>query len=182
MRLEPQATCDVLLKAAKNLPSNTAPATVVTDSGVENVNAKVDALLSLHPLRPILAQVEIAFSNSMIEAWWRSLKHNWLYLNQLDSLAAIERLVAFYVQQHNSVMPHSAFRGQTPDETYFGTAANLLDELAEKRQLARQARIASNTALRCEDCRPSPAHSTAPPSPTDSSAIPSVLQLRTPSS
>ena len=180
MRLEPQATCDVLLQAAKNLPSDTAPATVVTDSGVENVNAKVDALLSLHPLRRILAQVEIAFSNSMIEAWWRSLKHNWLYLNQLDSLAAIERLVAFYVQQHNSVMPHSAFRGHTPDEIYLGTAGNLLDELARsgngppgprRRNTALNAKIVARRRL-------TPPHLLT----YHSSAIPSALQLRTPSS
>ncbi len=180
LRLQPQATCDVLLEAAKNLPPDTAPATVVTDSGVENVNAKVDAFLSLHPLRRILALVEIAFSNSMIEAWWRSLKHNWLYLNQLDSLAAIERLVAFYVQQHNFVLPHSAFRGHTPDEIYSGTAGNLLDKLAAQRRTAREARIAANMALKCEDCRPSPAHSTAPPSTLDSSAIPSSCSCTRP--
>jgi hypothetical protein len=29
-------------------------------------------------------------------------------------------LVAFYVHEHNHVLPHSAFRGQTPDEMYFG--------------------------------------------------------------
>ena len=49
------------------------------------------ALLRLGQLRRVLAQVEVTFSNSMIEAWWRSLKHNWLFLNQLDSLAAIDR-------------------------------------------------------------------------------------------
>ncbi len=29
-------------------------------------------------------------------------------------------LVAFYVDEHNRVLPHSAFRGQTPDEMYYG--------------------------------------------------------------
>ncbi|HEY3450386.1 MAG TPA: hypothetical protein VGK67_28790, partial [Myxococcales bacterium] len=73
----------------------------------------------------MLAQVEITFSNSMIEAWWRSLKHQGLFLNQLDSLAAVQRLVTFYVGQHNAVMPHSAFKGQTPNEIFFGTGAGL---------------------------------------------------------
>lgn len=27
--------------------------------------------------------------------------------------------MSFYVQQHNEVMPHSAFNGATPDEVYF---------------------------------------------------------------
>ncbi|HUE88781.1 MAG TPA: hypothetical protein VMO26_22110 [Vicinamibacterales bacterium] len=29
--------------------------------------------------------------------------------------------MAFYIDEHNRVLPHSAFRGQTPDEMYFGT-------------------------------------------------------------
>jgi putative transposase len=139
-------------------------------------------LLGTYPLRRVLAQVDIDFSNSMIEAWWRSLKHSWLYLNQLDSLATIRNLVAFYVEQHNSVMPHSAFRGQTPDEVYFGTADALLDDLAEKRLAAREARIAANVAIQCEDCRTPPSHSTAHPLHPISSVVPSVLQLQPPSS
>jgi len=62
-------------------------------------------------------------SNSMIEAWWRSLKHQWLFFHSLDSITTVGRLVAFYVDEHNRVLPHSAFRGQTPDEMYFGTGA-----------------------------------------------------------
>ena len=176
LRLEPQATCAVLLEAAKNLPADGSPATVVADSGVENVNSEVDALLGLGRLRRVLAQVEVTFSNSMIEAWWRSLKHGWLYLNQLDTLAAVERLVGFYVQQHNTVMPHSAFQGQTPDEAYFGTGARVPEDLAAARRLAREARIASNKALKCEDCRPPPAQAPPPQGKPESPVIATVVE------
>ena len=72
-------------------------------------------------LRRLLAFTELKFSNSMIEAWWRSLKHQWLFLHPLTSVATVRRLVAFYVQEHNQVLPYSAFRGHTPDEMYFPT-------------------------------------------------------------
>ena len=36
-------------------------------------------------------------------------------------IGSVERLVEFCVREHNSVMPHAAFNGQTPDEVYFGT-------------------------------------------------------------
>ena len=36
-----------------------------------------------------LAMTEISFSNSLIEAWWRALKHQWLYLNSLDTLSSL---------------------------------------------------------------------------------------------
>ena len=47
---------------------------MLADAGVENVNAQVDALIHSGVLRRVLAFIELKFSNSMIEAWWRSLK------------------------------------------------------------------------------------------------------------
>ena len=35
------------------------------------------------------------------------------------------RIVGFYVEQHNTVVPHLAFQGQTHDEMYFGTGAKV---------------------------------------------------------
>jgi putative transposase len=155
-RLEPLTTCLVLLEAAKELgpmldPAN--PATVMADSGVENVNSQVDELLGLRPLRRVLAQVEVAYSNSLIEAWWRSLKYGWLFLHHLHSFAALEKLIAWYVGEHNAVIPHSAFRGQTPDEMFFGRGDGIPDELDAARRQARVARLEANRSLNCERCR-----------------------------
>lgn len=77
-------------------------------------------MFGLGKLRRVLAQVEVSFSNSLIDAFWRSLKSNWIYINQLDSFATLERLVGFYVAEHNTKLPHGAFQGQTPDEIDFG--------------------------------------------------------------
>jgi transposase InsO family protein len=155
-RLEPATTCLVLVEAARELGpalDPTYPTTVMADSGVENVNAQVDELLGLHHLRRVLAQVEVAYSNSLIEAWWRSLKHGWLFLHQFDSFAALEKLIAFYVREFNQVMPHSAFHGQTPDEMFFGRGNAVPDELAAARKQARAARLEANRNLGCDQCR-----------------------------
>ena len=49
--------------------------------------------------------------------------------------------MAFYVESHNAEMPHSAFQGQTPDEMYFCTGANIPEQLASLRlQASRDAR------------------------------------------
>ncbi len=72
-------------------------------------------------LERVFAKVLLIPSNSMIERFRRQLKHGWLFLHTLDSLAELERLTRWYVEQHNSVMPHFALDGQTPDEMYFGT-------------------------------------------------------------
>jgi hypothetical protein len=44
------------------------------------------------------------------------LKHFWLYLNVLATIDDIREQTGFYVDQHNRVIPHSAFKGQTPGD------------------------------------------------------------------
>ncbi len=142
----------VLLEASQGAtPSETTPV-VLADAGVENVNAQVDDLVTTGVLRRVLAFTELKFSNSMIEAWWRSLKHQWLFLHSLDSVATIRRLVAFYVDEHNRVLPHSAFLGQTPDEMYFGTGDGVPTDLTSRAAAARRARVEANRSASCETC------------------------------
>ena len=142
----------VLLDASRGAASAETPPVVLADGGVENVNAQVDALITTGVLRRVLAFTELQFSNSMIEAWWRSLKHQWLFLHSLDSVATVRRLVAFYVEEHNRVLPHSAFRGQTPDEMYFGTGEAVPADLTARAAAARRARVEANRMATCEAC------------------------------
>jgi hypothetical protein len=82
--------------------SDNAPPTLLVDREVENRTGAIDELVDSGALRRVFAQADIASSNSMIEAWWRSVKHQWLFLHNLDSASAVERLVVFYVSEHNS--------------------------------------------------------------------------------
>jgi transposase InsO family protein len=145
-------TVAILYQAHKQLAAGAPMPTLMADDGVENFNEQVDVLVEKKILRLVLAQTDVLASNSMIEAWWRSLKHNWLFLNTLDTFSRLRSLVAFYVTEHNSTIPHSAFRGQTPDEMYFGKGAHVPDDLARQRSLARQDRIEANRARRCSTC------------------------------
>jgi hypothetical protein len=103
-------------------------------------------------LRRVLAFTELKCSNSLIEAWWRTLKHQWLFLHALDSIITVRRLVAFYVQEHNRVLSHSVFRGQTPDEMYFGTGDTVPPDLTSRAAAARQARAEANRSAACGTC------------------------------
>jgi transposase InsO family protein len=151
-RLGSGGTCWILREAVVQLNACPDHAMVLTDSGSENVNGAVDDLLSGEKLTRVLAQVEITFSNSMIEAFWRSLKHSWLYLHSLDSIAGLRRLVEFYVKAHNEVVPHSAFEGQTPDEVFFGIGDEVPKNLSDARKNAREQRMNANRTAQCDVC------------------------------
>ena len=95
-----------------------------------------------------------------IEAFWRSLKHAWLFLHSLDNITVLHRLIEFYVVAHNQVMPHSAFGGETPDEMFFGIGDAVALELVTARKAAREKRITDNRAAACGVCSGEP-HSRA---------------------
>jgi transposase InsO family protein len=145
-------TAAVLRDAVQGAVAREDSPTVVADAGVENINTGVDGLIEDGTLSRVLALRDVTFSNSMIEAWWRTLKHQWLFLNTLDTMAAVKRLVAFYVAAHNSEIPHSAFRGETPDEMYFGRGQGIPEQLEVAKGRAREARVLANRAAVCGAC------------------------------
>jgi len=149
---DPSTTAELLLSAAGGIVDEKP--TLLVDGGVENFNTAVDELVDSGLLQRLLAQTDISFSNSLIESWWRAIKHQWLYLNALDTVSRLKTLVSFYVQEHNTGLPHSAFRGQTPDEMYFGTGDRVPDELEAAKKIARQSRMKLNRATWCHTCRP----------------------------
>ena len=151
-RFHPAVTAELLLAATE--PVREGKPTLLVDGGIENYNKAVNKLVDDGILKRLLAQTEINYSNSLIESWWRVLKHQWLFLNSLDTVSTVAKLVAFYVEQHNSHLPHSAFKGQTPDEMYFETGSGIPKQLQAAREAARQARLAANRKSSCLTCEP----------------------------
>ena len=156
-KLSSATTRELLIEASQNLPHAAANASVlvVTDGGSENFG-EVDQLLeNSSSLSRVLAQIDIVCSNSLIEAFWRQLKHAWLFLNALESTAAVRRLVAFYVDEHNEKIPRAVLEARTPDEVYFGREENLPERLSEQRKRAQRVRSAANRAASCHRCESS---------------------------
>ena len=141
----------MLSQAAKGL-TDTKP-NAVMDRGIENINASVNQLVESGIIQRVLAQVDVTYSNSMIESWWRAIKHQWLFLHSLDSVETVRKLVTFYVEQHNTHVPHYAFKGQTPDEMFFGTGALIPEQLRVATLSARKLRRESNLAVSCANCK-----------------------------
>ena len=82
-------------------------------------------------------------------AGWPRLAPMW---SRSTSVRTVAKLVAFYVDEHNMRLPHSAFRGQTPDEMYFDTGDPIPDELDAAKNVARESRMEVNRATLCPTC------------------------------
>ncbi len=147
-------TVAVLEEAVRCAVTRDNQPALMTDGGVENYNQQVDQLEGEGLLRRVRALVDVRFSNSMIESWWHTLKHQWLFLHRLESVGAVRRYVAFYVEEYNAKIPHAAFQGQTPDEMYYGRGQEIPIELESARQAARKRRLAANRAMSCGRCPP----------------------------
>jgi hypothetical protein len=81
-----------------------------------------------------------------------NVAESWHDLARGDSVPTVRRLVAFYVDEHNRVLPHSAFRGQTPDEMYFGTGDAVPADLTARAGAARRTRVEANRSASCATC------------------------------
>jgi hypothetical protein len=124
----------------------------MADGGVENFNGEVDELVVSGLLSRVRALIEVRFSNSMIESWWRTIKHQWLFLHRMETAATVRRHVAFYVGEYDETIPHAAFSGQTPDEVYFGRGDDVPGHLETARRAAQARRLTANRAASCVMC------------------------------
>ena len=148
-------TKDLLLQAiakAQCLGLTVVP-NVYVDSGCENLNVHVDALVSSDLIARTVAQIDVEYSNSMIEMLFLRLKHRYLFTIPLTNFAAVEKGVDFYLTESNISIPHSALKGATPGEA-------ITDKWNDEKVAAMQAlavmarirRIESNQSTRCVPC------------------------------
>jgi len=150
-------TAKLLRKGAENSRKLGLPwkiPEIFTDGGPENDNQWVDKLIaSGYIIRTIAQSPQSRFSNSLVEALNRSLKVNYLYNHPLNTFRDVERLVNFYLDQHNNVMPHSAFNGATPIQIFTGTWTSKHEsDLKEKITHAKAKRREHRLLLSCSNC------------------------------
>ncbi len=124
------------------------------DSGTENTAASVKQyFLTSKNLTRVIAQVDIKFSNSMIEAFFKSLKHNYLYFQKLRSQEDVYRKIKFYIEQHNHKIPKMILKGATPLEAFKQTwFLKKVEELKRKRVMALEERKKIPQHVICKSC------------------------------
>jgi len=137
--------CEYLLEKEDPL------AVLLVDDGIENKGSVCTAIQKQDiKLKRLVAQKDIHFSNSMIEAVNKRIKYDFLFRQQLPDLDSTRRFLETAVKQYNN-RPHSALFGLTPKEVFYGAPP---DKQLFKPQieLAKALRKAENKALNCDNC------------------------------
>ena len=121
---------------------------VLTDAGSEN------ARLSEVPVKHIIAQKDVRFSNSMVESLNKTVKYQSLYLADLPDIDAVRRHLEKFIPIYNDVRPHCAHGYLTPTEVHAG-ALPVPRRFAQQFTEARRRRIEANRSITCPPCEPS---------------------------
>lgn len=122
---------------------------LMTDGGAENAGPVKDFLANTNNpvFEQIIAQRDVEFSNSMIEAANKNLKYHFLYQKHIADINSLCHWLPEAIRDFNN-RPHNVLNGLTPLEALNGkTADNNL--LIAKRQAAKMERIVKNKQQKC---------------------------------
>ena len=124
---------------------------LIVDGGSENNNSIVHAYLDTVPIRKLIAQVDVSFSNSLIEAVNKILKYRYLFRIPIPDLEHLHTAVEATILDYND-RPHYALHGLTPNQVYDGQA---FDKAAYRERIleAQRRRITENHHA-CPPCTP----------------------------
>jgi putative transposase len=143
-----------LIKRAKAKVSDMTKVDFIMDRGTENKNKEVEMIFIGNNIKQIFAQVDIKYSNSMVEAFFRSIKNNYLYKKTISTYCDFKRAVQFYITQHNNVIPHSSFTFATPKEKYLRIWSEKNEEAIQeiKKEAVFNRRERNLKIQRCNAC------------------------------
>lgn len=154
LKLAAQTTKEMLMEAYNRYIRPDIPAleiSLVVDGGSEN-RAEVDKYLveADVAIRKKVACRDITFSNSMIEAVNKKIKHENLYHRHIANYESLKKILPEEIFDYNN-RPHGALKCLTPMEAYKG---HKFDQQLynDKISYAQKDRIQTNITHSCPSC------------------------------
>jgi putative transposase len=123
---------------------------LITDGGPEN-NLKTFLASLEQPIVHKVALVDVHYSNSLIEASFKTAKYNYLYRMDIRDGNDLKKSFAFLVQDFNE-RPHVSLNGLTPNEAEKNTSVDKEQWRAYIKN-ATEGRIKYNKTNLCGGCR-----------------------------
>ena len=104
---------------------------LIVNDGSENNNSVVDEYISSTgiSIKKIIAQQDIIFSNSMVEAVNKIVKYRSLFIENIPDINALQRHLEKYIPVYNDIRPHCSLKGLTPSEVLAGLCPDNIEHL-----------------------------------------------------
>ena len=94
------------------------PAILNSDQGSQFTSDDYKQLLKSLHIRQSMDGKSRWADNIMIERWFRSLKTEYIYINEFRTPKELRRGIADYIDTYNNIRPHAALDNATPEEVY----------------------------------------------------------------
>ena len=125
----------------------------LTDGGSENINADVTSLINSwgNTIIHRIAQRDVIFSNSMIEAFNKVLKYQFLYPRNIGTGILLKKILAEAIPIYNNHRPQWSLQGNTPSEVFSETSTdfNIYKTYFTEQKVIRLAQNKKNSCRKC---------------------------------
>lgn len=125
----------------------------LTDGGSENVNSTVSNFINnpKNSIKHLIAQKDVVFSNSMVEAVNKVIKHQFLYPKNICNSNQLHLSLEQAVSVYNNQRPQMSLGGNTPFETLTGMEIDL-SKFTQHFNTQKSLRRQLNKNNICEGC------------------------------
>ena len=96
-----------------------APDIINSDQGCQFTSAAWVSALNEADITISMTGKGRCLDNVYIERFWRSLKHEEVYLNDYDNVDELEQAIDAYIKFYNTQRPHQSLNYKTPEAIYF---------------------------------------------------------------
>lgn len=111
-------TANVLQTVAEAIQTYGIPAIINSDQGSQFTSTEYRQLLKQHGIRQSMDGKARWVDNVIIERWFRSLKTEYVYINEYGSPRELRRGISSYVDEYNNLRPHESLNYISPAELY----------------------------------------------------------------
>ena len=125
---------------------------LIVDGGAENNNFVVDEYIATVPIKKLIAQKDVLFSNSLVESVNKIIKYRSLFLHNIPNINALKKHLDEFIPIYNNVRPHVSLNGLTPNEVLNGFAPNSREHLKSMNIKSENRVSHKNNPVSCTVC------------------------------
>lgn len=111
-------TAPIIEALSRALEQYGRPCIINTDQGAQFTSDAYTALLDTEGIRQSMDGKARWVDNVIIERWFRSLKTEYVYINEYASPRELRNGVEAYIRDYNNIRPHQSLDYETPTAVY----------------------------------------------------------------